>query len=587
MRVEATGREVTGYNPRGRATWRHTLENPVQQVERADLDGDGVEEVLVAAFPDGGSGLRTDRLPMGEFLIVTRSGTLVTRIRPEQVVRMWSYPFPLRLAVGISLADVDGDGAPEVLLNARQRSFFPNQVLLYWPRHGVWDRALDHSGYLLDLAAVPGRSGQIAVLGINNRLGMQPVFGVWSVVPPGQRRGAASAAGTLLSPDHGMNAGSTARWLLYVPLGAELWSSEAGGGSYVMPDANGSFTAVFNGRRVRVDSRGNPEGPNWGRDLLAQRGEILARTASLRAGTAVGSPALVEEEVARLEAEMAPLLAEPPYRAILALAAARAFARVGAADRARDSLVPALATEDVAFRLANLEALDGKLPDAAARTWRVVESGRSPRADFDAPRLLLDLAVEARDGAELERVIAAWVRFVPVASRDHEGVIPVFQARAHLWWDQATAADGRVSSWPVADEGEAVACLARWRLGQNTAADSAAMEHYIRGGSEGAPLGRAALAAVQLATGASTEALHLLDRLVLELQRDATWDLRARQYQDLARALRAHALAAAGRPEQARAEAERLLATRRPDLLPAILARELLDQRAREETSNR
>ncbi|HPC82024.1 MAG TPA: protein kinase [Thermoanaerobaculaceae bacterium] len=585
VRVEAAGREVAGYDRRGRATWRHTLENPVQQVERADLDGDGLEEVLVAAYPETGSGLRSDRLPLSEFLIVNRSGALTTHIRPEQLVRSWNHPFPLRLAVGITLADVDGDGAPEVLLNARQRSFFPNQVLLYWPRHGVWDWALDHSGYLMDLAAVPGRSGQIAVVGVNNRLGMQPVFGVWSVVPPGLRRKAVS--GTLLSPDYGMEATPTSRWLLYVPLSAELWRREGEGGSYIVPAADDGFAAVFNGKRVRVDARGNPEGPNWGWDRLAQRGKILARIAGLLNGDAVGSAALVEAKVGRLESEMAELLAEPPYRAMLALAAARAFARVGATARAREVLLPAVSNEDVAFRLANLEAMEGRIPDAVARTWRLVESGHSPRSGFDAQRLLLDLAVETRDGAELERAIAAWVRFVNAPTEMHAGLVPAFWARARLWWDEATAADGRLRSSPFADEGEAVACLARWRLKQASAADAAAMDEYVRAGFEGAPLGLAAHAAVLLSTGASGDALHLLNRLVNELQWDATWDLRTRQYQDLARALRAHALAAVGRPEQARAEAERLLADRGPDLLPGILAREVLDELARAETTER
>lgn len=585
VRVEAAEREVAGYDQRGRATWRHTLENPVQQVERADLDGDGVEEVLVAAYPESGSGLRTDRLPLSEFLIVNRSGALITHIRPEQLVRFWAHPFPLRLAVGITLADVDGDDAPEVLLNARQRSFFPNQVLLYWPRHGVWDWALDHSGYLMDLAAVPGRPGQIAALGVNNPLGMQPVFGVWSIVPPDLRRKAASESGTLASPDHGMGATPTSRWLLYVPLSAELWRRDGNGGSYVVPATDDGFAAVFNGKRVRMDAHGNPEGPNWGQDRLAQRSKILARIAVLINGEAVGSAELVEAEVGRLEAEMAELLAEPPYRAMLALAAARAFARVGATTRAREVLLPAVSNEDVVFRLANLEAMEGRIPDAVARTWRLVESGHSPRAGFDASRLLLDLAVEARDGAELEHAIAAWARIVSAPTEMHSGLVPAFWARARLWWDEATAADSRIRSSPLADEGEAVACLARWRLGQASAADAAAMDEYVRAGFEGAPLGLAARAAVLLSTGASSDALHLLDRLVNELHWDATWDLRTRQYQDLARALRAHALAAVGRPEQARAEAERLLADRGPRLLPGILARELLDELARAETT--
>ncbi len=577
VRVEVVEREVVGFDARGRAAWRYALENPVQQVERADLDRDGVEEVLVAAFPAQATEGGTDLSPVSEFLIVSRTGRLLTRIRPEQLVWQWGHPFPLRLAVGIKLADVDADGAPEVLLSARQRSFFPNQVLLYWPRHGVWDWLVDHSGALDDYAVVPARPGQVAIIGVNNRLGMQPVLGVWSVVPPDRRQGAVRMTAVLRSPDNGSLAGPISRWLLYVPLGLDLWQRDGDGISKVEPTRDGGFELAFNGRRTRVDRFGNPEGsPNWGRDLLGHRMEFLASTAALRQGQAVGSLALVEEEVARLEREMAPLLAEPPYRAILALAAARAFARTGAAARAREALLPAVANEDVAFRLANLEALHSELAAAVARTWRLVDHGRSPRAGFDALRLLLDLAVETRDAVELERVMGAWEQVLGTEREVHRGVVPAFWARARLWWDQATPADGTVTSWAYMDEGEAVACLVRWRLGQSTAADAAAMERYLEAGYEGAPLGRAALAAVQLATGANSEALHHLDNLVNALQGEATWDLRSRQYLHLARALRAHALAAAGRPEQARAEAERLLGESGPGLLPAILGRELL-----------
>ncbi len=579
VRVEVVEREVAGFDARGRTAWRYALDNPVQQVERADLHGDGVEDVLVAAFPaqacEGGS----DLLSMSEFLIVTRTGHLLTRIRPEQLVLGCAHPFPLRLALGIKLADVDGDGAPEVLLNARQRSFFPNQVLLYWPRHGVWDWLVDHSGALDDCVAVPGQPGQVAIIGVNNRLGMQPVLGVWSVVPPDRRRGAVRMTAVLRSPDNGSLAGPISRWLSYVPLGLELWKPDGDGIFKVEPGQDGGFELAVHGRRTRLDRFGNPEGsPNWGRDLLAQRLEFLARTTALRQGSAVGSRALVEEEVARLEGEMAPLLAEPPYRAILALASSRAFVRSGAAVRAREVLLPAVANEDVAFRLANLEALSGERAAALARTWRLVDNGRSPRAGFDGLRLLLDLAAEDRNAVELERVIGAWRNVLGPEREVHSGAVPAFWARARLWWDEATPADGSVTSWAYMDEGEAVACLVRWRLGQSTAADTAAMEHYLEAGYEGAPLGRAALAAVQLATGASGDALHQLDRLVNELQGDATWDLRTRQYLHLARPLRAHALSTVGRHEQGRVEAERLLAESGPGLLPAILAREVLDR---------
>ncbi len=586
VRVEAAGLEVAGYDRHGRVTWRRPLENPVQQVMRFDLDGDGGEEVLVSAFPAGQDEARGGPLPMSEFLIVTRTGAVVTSIRPEQLVREWAYPFPLHLKVGISSADLDGDGVSEVLLNAAQRWFYPNPVLLYWPHYGVWDVLLIHSGRLVDLEPVPGRPGQIAFVGVNNPLGVMPVFGVVSILPPGQRRDSALPR-PLASPDQAVTPVTNARWLVYVPLGGELWRAGRDGDTSVMAAADGVFKVSFNGGSVRVDARGNPEGPNWGQDLLDKRLDFMLQVGNLSRGDGVGSPALVEGELARLEADMAPLLAEPPYRATLALAAARAFARTGAAARARGVLLAEVSNEDVAFRLANLEALDGRFAEATARTWRLVAGGHSARAGFDAARLLLDLAVESRDGEELERVIFAWARFAPAAHEASSRVAPALWALARLWWDEATAADGQVRTSPLADDGDAVACLVRWRLKRATAADAVAMEEYIRGGFEGAPLGRAAQAAVLLATGASGEALHLLDRVVNEMQPEADFDLRSRRYLHLARALRAHALAGVGRSEQARSEATRLLATSRPDLLPAIVARELLEELPRQEEGAR
>lgn len=579
LRMEAVGRTVAGYDERGRTTWRYELENPVQQVERADLDGDGSEELLVSASPPRSREEAASQLPLSEFLVTSRAGQLLTRIRPEELVRSWDHPFPLRLLPAIQLLDVDRDGLPEVLLNARQRWFYPNQVLLYWPRQGMWDWAVDHSGHLLAFAAVPGQRGQVAVVGVNNRLGMVPVFGVISITPPGERDGTTGGETVLASPDKGFEFHDMAHWEIYSLLPAEMWSGSSEGIPRLLPAPDGTFEVAIRGKSLHVDALGNPAGsPNWGRDLRRLRREFLARTLLLRGGDPVGTVASVAETVAALHRSMQPLLAEAPYRVVAALTAAGAWARLGQRQQAMAALASELGSEEVAFRLAHLEALEGHFTQAAQLAQRLITEGQSPRGGFDAQRLLLDITVEAGDRAELERAVAAYGRLVVGVIDGQPGVVSTLWARARLWWDELTLADAQVLSWPLADDGAAVACLARWRLGQGSADDVVTMQNYIRGGFEGAPLGRVALAASLLANDQSSAALGELDRVILELTEEAQVDLRARQHLHLARALHAHALAALGRRDDARAEASRLLAEARPGLLPATLARELEEE---------
>ena len=87
---------------------------------------------------------------------------------------------------------------------------------------------------------------------------------------------------------------------------------------------------------------------------------------------------------------------------------------------------------------------------------------------------------------------------------------------------------------------------------------------------------RIARAAVLLATERGGDAVSELESLMLLLRPDAGSSLRLRQLLDLAQALHAKALLAAGRRADASAEARRLTAVLRPRLLPAILASEVL-----------
>ena len=106
------------------------------------------------------------------------------------------------------------------------------------------------------------------------------------------------------------------------------------------------------------------------------------------------------------------------------------------------------------------------------------------------------------------------------------------------------------------------------------------MRSFVANVPDAAPDGTLALASAQLANGSVVEAIATLDRLVFTIALDAREDFAVRQILDLAQALRAGALLAAGRPADARAAAAELVPRLRPGLLPEILCREVLDDGA-------
>jgi hypothetical protein len=152
----------------------------------------------------------------------------------------------------------------------------------------------------------------------------------------------------------------------------------------------------------------------------------------------------------------------------------------------------------------------------------------------------------------------------------------VAAARARLWWDEVQEADTALHAFDTAADGEAIACLARWRLGRSLPADLDAMAATERLNPDAQAEARLAKAAVLIATEHGGEAISELDSLALVLRPEAGSSLRLRQLLDLARALHAKALLAAGRRAEAAAEARALVNTLRPGLLPAILAGEVL-----------
>jgi tRNA A-37 threonylcarbamoyl transferase component Bud32 len=572
--VELGEREVRGVDSRGQATWSYTLESPIRQVERADLDRDGADELVVVAFPD-----LSERPPAtpSEVLILTQQGRVVSRQRPEDLVTQWEHPYAKRLEPRAKLLDLDGDGGQEVVLICRHPAFYPCEMVLYWPRWAAWRWVLDHAGWIYDVAAVPGSSPPaVRFLAVNNRLAMLPVVGELAARTPGEPTASLAAMRALWVAEGGVPEAATATLTMYVPCWPASPDATQTQSLSVLPD--GGTRAIAGGELI-LDPLGNPiPGPNAGRDLRTLRLALLVDLYDLSVTSRTSGRDLVVERVAALDRRMAPLLAELPYRAIVDLAASRGLAQAGEAAAARVRLERALAAapfDEVAYRLAHLEAVAGDLGAAIARLSRLAERTETRRGCYDAPQLLIRLAIERRD-ARLLASAAEVLRANGVGMGSQVGLVSSISARADLWWDVVREPDLAVRSWPYAPDGDAVACLARWRSGRTRPDDAERMQKVVEEWPEARAEVEIALAAAQLALGQANQAVDGLDALLSILQPDARSDFASLQLAQLAGAVRAKALLTSGKPEQARFEAQQLLTTARPGLLPAILAEDVV-----------
>ena len=579
VRVEVVGAEVRGVDARDRPTWRLALAGPASLVERADLDGDGHQETIaVSKWVHGDdAALIAGARPATELVAVTMDGRVVTRFVPASAVAMrWSHPFAPVFTLGFQTADLDRDGFNEIVLNAAHQPYYPNALFAYWPRWDLWDWLLDHTGRIesVDVVADPAEP-LLRVLGWNNRLSMLPVYGEVAVVPPARRftSSGLEAPSPLPSPQDGIDRAAVASWRDYVlfPENTKPMFVHAGDG--------GRAHVVSSSDRTSVDEHGNVvPGPNANRDLRQARLALVAGVASLRAlGTPLPARA-VHERAASLRGRVAPLLAEAPYRAVLDLAEARALTRTGDAATATALLRgtwAAVPYEDVGFRLAHLQALSGQRHEAIDTLRSIIDNAHNHRGWFDAPHLLVRVATEARDREALTYALEHLGRS-ELSSPKNASVAAALLARARLWWDVPSAVDERVAFQVYTPDAEAVACLARWRLGHARAEDVEAMRAFIARVPDAVPDGNLALAAAQLAAGAAVDAVATLDRLIFTISLDAREDFGILQIRDLAEAIRCKALLAAGRPADARAAAAELLPRLTPGLLPSILCREVI-----------
>ncbi len=574
-RVEVVARAIRGVDARGATTWQIDLPAAPRQVLNVDLTGDGVPEVVAAVDATDRAGARSAPQAPAEILAVTRAGHVLTRVQPRVLVRQWSYPYPIALEPLLKALDLDGDGRPELVAICRQITFYPTAVLVYWPRWDHWEDLLHHSGYVLDVAPVASSPPTLRLVALNNRLGMARVVGDVEITPPGDREASLEEA-PLRSPDNGVKPSLPARWRLYVAVGEGRLPKPVH--LDITPD--GATLVTTGSGSLRLDPYGNPwESPNRGRDLRPLRMWFLDRIAELSTGYGLPDADAVGAFQERVEEHAAPLLAEDPYAAILAVKSARRLAQVGALERGLALLEGARPGvrrfDEVRYRLAHLEALSGRLGAALGTAEDLFRTGVTARAGFDTSALAMRIGIEARDRAAVtlavSRIVNQQAERIP-----YPGMETALWARAHLWWDETTELDSRVRSWPLAPAGTAVACLARWRLGRTAPEDVELMAHALATDPDAQTEIELAAAAAELALGGARDALARLERLEESLEPRVNDDFEQHQLLDLCRALHVRALAAAGERTRAMAEGRRLLETLTPRLLPADLVEEVL-----------
>jgi len=569
VRVEAVGNSIQGLDERGRVTWRVDLPGSLVRLDEFDLDGDGIDE-YVAVSSSPATDARRDTTV--EIVVLQRDGAVVSRVRVVDLLQSWPFPYPRSMTATVDAVDLGSDGELELVARLSHDSFYPATVAVFWPRERVWETVLHNSGRITHVAAVPGvEQPLLRIAGVNNRLGMLPFAAEVALHRPGSLE-SRRRLDVLFSPDMGLLEAAGAAWIWYqlLPEGQVPLSLEIGGDL--------SSTVSVSGWSVRLDRWGNPApGPNQGLDLADERRAFSDGLHHLKLENQALTPQGVRMRVEEVRSAAPRLLREPPFAAVLGLLAARALARVGDLPGAIEMLETTRShapLEDIAYRAAHFDALAGNLEGAVARLERIIDAPRTFRR-FDALLLLVELAIAQRDEARLTTALRVLVPGPRTGWRE-DVVKPALRARAHLWWDQAVQDDTAVVSSNFAPEGEAIACLARWRLGRSLPGDVEAMRRFVDGNPDAAWAGRLALAAAELGAGRAVAAAEALGVAVADLEPVSRDDFANRQLLDLARGLRVKALLASGDHAAALAEARRVRPTLRAGLLPAILVDEVL-----------
>ncbi|MEE4274157.1 MAG: serine/threonine-protein kinase [Thermoanaerobaculales bacterium] len=579
--VEVEGQDVVGYDSGGDELWRRSFPQSLIEVQEVDLHGDGEEEVLVVGRLDVLNQTLSEEPLESGITILSRAGEPITGIVPEQMIGSWEFTFRLEVTPALYVLDTDGDGVSEVLAVCRQRRYFPTVVLAYWPRWDVWTDVLHHPGFLYHVFPTAERSSPgFGFLALNNQLAMLPVVGLVGLDQPDERpNGIEYPRSGLASPPHtGLANQPDSYWIDYVPFASPEYRKEDLTPRMAWTE-DGGLDVALNGMSARLDRWLNPvDGPNAGVDLFEMRDGFFHKITLVRKGVHGSSMARVEQIRDEIWRDYGPLLRDRAYRVIAVDAVARAFAVVGGYETAAAILQAEYErweNDDIGFLAANLQALAGDLDAAAASFERLMNQGNTQRARFDAPRALLRVAMESRDRALFRAGVEFLNMWYPMESGGPR-TNAAFWATARLWWDESTASDADVGSADFVEEGDAVACLVRWRRGESRPDDVEVMRRFIVTNPESAGIGRSALVASLIARGEFAVAIRECDEAPTNLQIGQKTSFADYQDTTLISALRTVAILDSGDRELARKEALRLSEELDPELLPGILVAEVL-----------
>ncbi len=577
VRTAHEGNRLRGLDAQGNTLWTFTTLAPIQQVEQADLDGDGKEEVIVASYNPGElqdqSRSASAHTPP-QVLIVSPEGRILNDFRPEEQIRDTSSPVaPPLLWPSAKVLDLLADGTRQILINAHHRLLGTAYLWLYWPKQNRWDEILDHwGGWIYAAVPMPGSHPPcLRLLGFNGVLASQPIEAELAIRPP--QRGSVVLPGSL--PVLGVWSTSSAQLRWYTPLSPTLYNYRDPVEGFTV-QADGTSRFMVKGRSTIVDRWGNPvSGPNAGMDRSVQRMELLGKIGDLYWRAPDFSPAAVRQTITTLKKKFAALLREKPEETSFQQVCARALARAGDPSGGVQLLESALKedgfNDSLLLNLGHLLAIQGNLAEAR----HVLEHGyldeETPAGDWLCVKVLGRIAIEMRD----ERLLKA--QELMLSNRGFSITTgEVLDARARLWWDDPIQAESQLGSYDLAPDGEAIACLTRWRLHEIKPEDVGFMTDSLQRNPDAAGECLIARAMARLSLGHPNAAVSDCLEAERRLSERAPCEFWAYQTMQLARACHAKALLASGRTQDAAALAKEILPKLRPGLLPYLLVRQVL-----------